>query len=207
MLAPDMDEGRIDAALEIAQFLGQYGLTRTRDRYGSERIANIHISRNSARLPSCTIHDSESDMYIKSYKHTVDAELQYRTMNVLYRRLARQDVGVRAVRHLAVLENGQMRPTAVIEPAVGESVQRSVCTYMERRVLAKDIAGRLDMVLGSVTRRILINDIERSTNMAGNLNRDDAGVYHLYDQPFIYRDARYLRMRAALQWLEMTTPE
>lgn len=204
--ASDIHPDRLTAAIEAASFLGRYGVIATRAKFSDKRFSAIHATRNEKREPTCALYDEASQLYLKIYKHDSEAELQFKTMNVLHRRLIQHDVGVKAVRHLALVQGNDSYSTAVVEPAPGEYVRRRLSNYSDMNALTDAIIRQLDKAIPFHIRHILINDINRYNNKAGNLVQDEDGTYYLFDQPFVNSNAPHLLMRSALGWLERTTP-
>lgn len=158
----------------------QRGSRVLKDMYGNAAIREIGrpISRKDY-----VVCDTQTGLYLKSYQDLRDAELQFAAMNTLSGWLAEQEVGVRAVRHFALVERAGDTPVAVVEPATGERLIEMGLPKKETRAILRDVRTRLDQAIGKRASRALVNDLDLHQNYGGNVFIDEAGTYTLIDQP------------------------
>lgn len=170
----------------------------TGDMYGTTVISD-DIYRGGV------LHDRATELYIKLYPNIADAELQYATMNALQRHLAQEAIGITAVRHLALLSAApDGAAAAIIEPAAGISAKE--LPMQERASIALQTQRTLDTTLGRNTARLLVNDLNRPGNVAGNIfirDIDETRHLTLIDQPFYNIDTTPKKVRKALIGLGM----
>lgn len=199
--APDLVGNTIDESLEMAIYLSQNGLVPFRKKYGDSRFDKIVVNR--WQDAAYVVHDRVSDLYFKSYDITAHATMQQQVMNELAHRLAIEDIGVQAVRHIAVINptNETSHAIGLIESAPGKSVRARYPDRGQWMPIVSDVRSRLNQALGVGVRRILVNDIARLNNAGANIILGDDGVYRLIDQPFMANDRAYLRMQYALSAL------
>lgn len=167
---PELSSEAVCESLEMANFLSQNGLIAFREEYGDQRLDRIIAKRDQNH--AYVVHDSVNDLYFKSYEITEHAVMQQRVMNALHQRLVGADIGIAAVRHLALIQPsiGTAHPVALIETAQGESLRAHYKDYYMRRTAVRDVRHRLNQALGIGIRRVLVNDINRMGN--------DGGKYH-----------------------------
>lgn len=181
-IAPDLDPEALAASLELAQTVSHVQLDALRYVLG-ERIDYMRISRST---PSrYVVRDAETGLYLKAHPSMHDANTQRNVMNALNERLDQADIGVQAVRHLAVVRTGKGVPVSVIEPAGGLPIRHRDKSVDALQSEVGTVRERLVRELGAFVADTLVNDIIRFRNVGGNVFRQEDGSYTIIDQPFL----------------------
>lgn len=178
---------------------GKSSIYSTGDMYDTTTVMRDDIYQGGV------LHDRATKLYIKLYPNRADAELQYATMNALQRRLAQEAIGITTVRHLALLSTTpDGAAAAIIEPAAGTPAKE--LPMQDRASIALRTQRTIDATLGRNTARLLVNDLNRPRNVAGNIfirDLDETRHLTLIDQPFYNIDMTPRKVRKALIRLGM----
>lgn len=197
-IAPEYDEDAINAALEIAESMSVMPLRVVRASFGDDRFGHVVAHRyDESRY---VLQDASTGLYLKAHPSLDDARTQQAVMNALHRRLSQSDIGITAVRHLAVVNQPRGRAVSVIEPAPGVSLRARYRGSLSMTLEAEMVHIRLRRELGDFVAYTLINDVQRGGNIGGNVMiNDEDGTHVLIDQPSLRTRLPHAMVGAALQ--------
>lgn len=208
MLDPTVDGDDFRKALELAQrasvsrdpkWAQSEGITVHQNPYLQKYARHAYVLDPGLGCEGSE-HEGLNPYMVKRYRSPKEAGIQAGTLNALGGVLEGYDSTVTTARVVALTGDGCSPPACVMERAPGQSLRSryepAVVPYGDPHLWFQQLMqqltmlrGEMDEILGPITSRLLLNDIDRHGNAGANVfcHLDEAGQERLtiIDQPYV----------------------